>query len=318
MRLTVALCTYNPSSELLLRSLDAIVGQLETVKDAELIVVDNNSNPSLADRGYLGDYPLQLLEEPRQGLTAARETAIRQAKGDVIVFVDDDNVLGEGYLEKVVSTFSKDTQLGLLGGSVVAEYEQSPPEWFHEFEPQLAIRCYAPSVYVETEDIPYSDYFPVGAGFSVRRDLALAYLEDCEDTKRIEGRQGSVLSSGEDLDLGLFVLRTGHKLAVTGGLSVTHVIPVGRVNSDYVVRLMVGTVKSTMELERKWSGRYGRPVFPFLTDSMARLLAKTVAACALSPWSTRNWIRYRVLKALARTRLEARFASHAVAGGSPL
>jgi glycosyltransferase involved in cell wall biosynthesis len=309
MQLTVALCTYNPSRELLLRTLDAIVDQLHTVKDAEIVVIDNNSTPSLAERGYLRDYPLRLIEEPRQGLTAARETAIRQARGDIIVFVDDDNILGEGYLQTVMSVFSSDAQLGLLGGSVVAEYEQPPPRWFHEFEPQLAIRRYAPGVYVETATIPYSDHFPVGAGFAVRRELALTYLRDCEETKPIEGRHGAILSSGEDLDLGLFVLKTGHRLAVTGSLCVTHMIPVRRLNSDYVMRLMVGTLRSTMELEQKWSRRYGRPVFPFLSDPMVGVLAKTVAAFALSPWSIRYRIKYRVLKTLVRFRLEAWFSS---------
>jgi glycosyltransferase involved in cell wall biosynthesis len=309
MQLTVAVCTYNPSRELILRVLDAIVGQLGTVEDAEIVVIDNNSAPSLADRGYLHSYPIRIIEESRQGLTAARETAIQQAQGDVIIFVDDDNVLGDTYLQTVVNTFSGDARLGLLGGSVVAEYEQSPPSWFHEFEPQLAIRSYAPGVCIETTDIPYSAYFPVGAGFAVRRELALAYIRDCEETMRIEGRHGTTLSSGEDLDLGLFVLRTGHRLAVIGNLQVTHVIPVTRLNSDYVTRLMVGTVRSTMELEHKWSRRYGQPVFPFLSAPIAGVLAKTVAAFALSPWSTRYRIKYRVLKVLARIRLEAQFGS---------
>jgi glycosyltransferase involved in cell wall biosynthesis len=315
MQLTVALCTYNPSRELLLRALDAIIGQLGTVEDAEIVVIDNNSAPSLAKRGYLCGYPVRLIEEPRQGLTAARETAVRQAQGDIIVFVDDDNILGEGYLQTVVNTFAGDTRLGLLGGSVVAEYEQPPPRWFHEFEPQLAIRRYAPGACVETTDIPYSDHFPVGAGFVVRRELALAYVRDCEETKRIEGRQGAILSSGEDTDLGLFALQTGHKLAVTGNLCVTHVIPARRLNSDYVARLMVGTVRSTMELEQKWRERYGRPVFPFLSAPMAGVLAKTAAAFVLSPWSTRYRIKYRVLRTLARIRLEARFRFSRPPGG---
>src|SRR5689334_17683886 len=103
--LTVALCTYNPAEDLLRRSLDSIVPQLETV-EAELLVIDNNSSLPLGERGWLDGYPLRVIRELKPGLTAARERAIESAQGDVLLFVDDDNVLHEGYLAGVVEDFA--------------------------------------------------------------------------------------------------------------------------------------------------------------------------------------------------------------------
>ncbi len=303
MQLTVAMCTYNPPIDTMRRALDAIVAQLGDVPLAEFIVVDNNSSPPLGERARLTDYPIRLLQEATPGLTAAREAAIENARGDVIVFVDDDNILGDRYLAMVVEAFSADPRLGLLGGRVIPEYEAQPPAWFGDFEPWLAIRRHPPDLYVETTDPPYSNCFPVGAGFAVRRDLAVAYIEDCAETMRVQGRRGTVLSSGEDTDLGLFVLSSGRKLAVIGALGLTHVISGGRVRREYLQRLAVGHVKSALLLEEKWSVRFGRPIFPEVSPPLVTLLAKTLVAVALSLWSPRYRVKRHLFTTLTRARL---------------
>jgi GT2 family glycosyltransferase len=303
MNVTVAMCTYNPRRDTILRALDAIVAQLGDVPSAEVIVVDNNSSPPLAEREYLSAYPIHLIHEPTPGLTAAREAVIKNAQGDVIVFVDDDNILGAHYLTTVVEAFSADPHLGLLGGCIIPEYDEAPPKWFAEFEHWLAVRRYAPELHVETTRPPYSEYFPVGAGFATRRDLALAYHEDCAKTMRIEGRRGNVLSSGEDMDLGLYVLSCGNKLAVTGALSLTHVISSERIRSGYLERLAVGNIQSALELEKKWSARFGRPVYPLFSMSLVNLLPRAAATAVLSLWSPRYKIKRRIYATLTRIRL---------------
>jgi glycosyltransferase involved in cell wall biosynthesis len=309
VKITVAMCTFNPNSNNLRRALDAIVSQLSDVPSAEVIVVDNNSTPPLAERHDLDDYPIRLIPESKPGLTAARETVFSNAQGDVIVFVDDDNVLGPNYLATVLEAFSNDPKLGLLGGCILPEYETVPPSWFGEFEPWLAVRHYAPEFCVETAQLamaepPYTKYFPVGAGFATRRDLALAYRQDCVDTMRIEGRRGSALSSGEDIDLGFFVLSRGYKLVVTGALSMTHVIPAGRLKPEYLRRLAVAHIMSSRELERKWSTRAGHTVYPMFSMSLAELLARTAATAVLSLGSP----RYKIKRALYLTLVRVRFS----------
>jgi glycosyltransferase involved in cell wall biosynthesis len=309
MKLTVAMCTYNPVEVNIRRALDAIVAQLADVTAVEVIVVDNNSQPPLAERGYLEGYSISLVFEPEPGLTAARAAAITHAQGEVILFVDDDNILGERYLAIVEEAFAADPELGLLGGAIVPEYEVPPPSWFDEFEPWLAVRRYAPELRVEITELPdtqpYTKYFPVGAGFATRRELALAHQDDCAKTVRIEGRRGAVLSSGEDLDLGLFALSQGRKLAVSGALSLTHVIAPGRLDSSYLERLAAGSVKSALALEQKWSGRFGRSIYPMLSMSLPSLLARTVATAVLGLRAPRYRIKRSVYTALTRARLSA-------------
>lgn len=298
MKLTIALCTYNPKPQLLLRAVDAIVPQLESRQDVEFLVIDNNSSPSVQDLGVLSGYPLRILREPRQGLTAAREAAIAGARGELILFVDDDNILDPGYVEGVIESFA-DEKLGLLGGAIYPEYEAPPPAWFMDFENLIAIRRYPQSLRAQTTDFRHSDFFPVGAGFAIRTPLARAYVEDCNKDIRIEGRKGAALSSGEDIDLALYVLSQGHSLLATGSLRLLHVIPAARVNEDYIRRLARAGLISSGEIERKWSRRLNEGIFPLLGWPKWKVWLRAGVFSILYPLSPKYRIKRDIFLAVA-------------------
>jgi glycosyltransferase involved in cell wall biosynthesis len=291
--LTVAVCTYNPDLTLLSRVLDAACAQLRDLGDAELVVVDNNSAPAL-DEAYFEDHGARLVREPTPGLTAAREAAIEAAAGALILFVDDDTILGDGYLARAAQAFADDPSLGVLGGRVEAEFQQAPPRWFEGFEHYLAIKPHPPELRVETTAPPYTRFFPVGAGMVVRRDLAERHAEDARQTSRIEGRRGNALTSGEDSDLTLFALSAGYKLLVDGSLRLTHVISPERLQPRYLQRIAVSHLRSSFVLDQKWASRLGVPVYPELKDPFLPTVVKSLVLIALAPFSP----RYRVKRAL--------------------
>lgn len=299
MKLTIALCTYNPKPLLLRRVVDAILPQMASRHDVEFMVIDNNSSPSVQELGVLAGLPLRILREPRQGLTAAREAAIANAQGELILFVDDDNILDPGYLDRVIESFA-DEKLGLLGGAIYPEYEAPPPKWFLEYENLIAIRRYPSSLRVTTADFRHSDFFPVGAGFAVRRSLARSYVEDCDRDIRIEGRKGAALSSGEDIDLALYVLSQGYSLMVTGALRLLHVIPSGRVNEAYIRRLARSGLVSSAEIEKKWSKRSNRGVFPLLAWPRRKVQLRRGIFWLLSPLSPKYRIKREIFSTLLK------------------
>jgi len=298
MKLTIALCTYNPKPVLLRRVVEAILPQAASRHDVEFLVIDNNSSPSVQELGVLAGLPVRVLREPRQGLTAAREAAIANAQGELILFVDDDNILDPGYLDRVIESFA-DEKLGLLGGAIYPEYEAPPPKWFLEYENLIAIRRYPSSLRVTTADFRHSDFFPVGAGFAVRRSLARSYVEDCERDVRIEGRKGAALSSGEDIDLALYVLSQGHSLMVTGALRLLHVIPPGRVNEAYIRRLARSGLVSSAEIERKWGRRLNGSIFPLLGWPRWKVWLRAGIFSVLSPFSPKYRIKREIFMTVA-------------------
>src|SRR5689334_16343532 len=91
--ISVILCTYNPDEILLESAFRSIRDQEIRKSHYEVIIVDNNSDVPL-EQANITDVlgrGATLLREERQGLTYARLKGIEASKGDLLVFVDDDN-----------------------------------------------------------------------------------------------------------------------------------------------------------------------------------------------------------------------------------
>src|SRR5215469_10853662 len=98
--ISVILCSYNPRWDYLQRCLAALRAQTMRLHCWELVLIDNCSQIPLADRVELSWHPdARVIREQVLGLTPARLRAIRESKGDLLVFVDDDNVLDPDFLE---------------------------------------------------------------------------------------------------------------------------------------------------------------------------------------------------------------------------
>ena len=100
MKISAIICTYNPRADYLLRVLSALKRQTLPQTDWELLVVDNCSEPPIRGRIDLSWCTnARILEEKRQGVAYARVQGIAESIGELVVFIDDDNVLSSDYLE---------------------------------------------------------------------------------------------------------------------------------------------------------------------------------------------------------------------------
>ena len=96
---SVVLCTWNPRREILSRVLESLARQTLAAAEWELVVVDNASYPPVEVALPAGcEIQCRKVVEPVVGLAAARIRGIREARGELLVFVDDDNVLDADYL----------------------------------------------------------------------------------------------------------------------------------------------------------------------------------------------------------------------------
>src|SRR6516225_1316240 len=90
---SVILCTHNPRPDYLSRVLSALRGQTFQAEQWEFLLVDNASERPLGGicsiAGYSGG---RHSRDNKLGLTAARLRGIRESGGDLLGFVDDDNV----------------------------------------------------------------------------------------------------------------------------------------------------------------------------------------------------------------------------------
>jgi glucosyl-dolichyl phosphate glucuronosyltransferase len=135
MRATVIIPTFGRPAAIkdALRSLLAVDPRR---LDTEILVVDNNSEPSLSQDlrnacAEAGD-PVRYAAEPGFGQTAARHRGAREARGGVLIYVDDDVLVSPGWLEALLNAF-EDPRIGIAGGPSVPAFTGSVPPWLWDF-----------------------------------------------------------------------------------------------------------------------------------------------------------------------------------------
>jgi hypothetical protein len=241
MLISVILCTHNPRPEYLRRCLDALREQRFPRERWELVVVDNCSAEPLSGRIDLSWHPdARLMKEETLGLTPARLHGIREANGDLFVFVDDDNVIEPDYLETTARVADEKPFLGSWSGQCRPEFEEAPPEWTRRYWGNLVIREFDGDVWSNLPLLP--ETMPCGAGLCVRRDVARHYVRLHETGKRTFqfDRTGDTLLSGGDNDLAACACDLGLGVGLIAALKLTHLIPRERLTEAYLVRLTEG------------------------------------------------------------------------------
>jgi glycosyltransferase involved in cell wall biosynthesis len=237
MKASVVICTRNPKPSVFDRVLESLAAQTIPASEWELVIVDNGSIPAVSTPTRPGLRAARVVVEPRPGLTYARIQGIRESRGDVIVFVDDDNLLDPDYLETALGVAEAFPRIGVFGGRISGHFATSPPEWLLPFLSHLAVIDLAHDEWSNLADD--RAVLPCGAGLCVRRSAAHAWAAAVAGDPRrlVLGRSGERTLACEDTDLVLTCLDHGHGSGRFRALHLTHVIPASRLDFGYNLRL---------------------------------------------------------------------------------
>ena len=125
MKCSLILATLGRDRELV-DFLDSLACQ--TYKDFELIIIDQNVDGKIDAivEEFNSRIPLKHMKVNFNGNARARDYGIQFAFGDVIAFPDDDCVYETDVLERVVTEFEKQPQLGIL---VAGSYDFSKTQF---------------------------------------------------------------------------------------------------------------------------------------------------------------------------------------------
>jgi glycosyltransferase involved in cell wall biosynthesis len=241
MKLSVIICTHNPRLEYLSRTLEALRLQTLPMAEWELLMIDNASQPVVAALVSLAWHPnAHHIREEILGLTPARLRGIQEAQGQLLVFVDDDNLLDPDYLTNSLEIYEEYPFLGAFGGSITGEFEVNPPLSIIPYLEGLAIRKTVSDHWSNAKK--WSEATPFGAGICVRREIAELYSERVRNDRiRVAlDRKGTSLGAGGDLDMAWtsFSLKKG--TGCFARLRATHLISKDRLTESYIERLYAG------------------------------------------------------------------------------
>jgi glycosyltransferase involved in cell wall biosynthesis len=296
--LSAVICTYNPRADFLADTLASLRNQrpLAEGETWELLIIDNASDVPLKGSIDLSWHPqARVIREDRLGLTHARHRSFAEAQGEVIVYIDDDNVLAEDYLAQTLKAFQADANLGATGGKAIPRWEIEPSPWFADLGISMACRDLGEkrleARWTQAQAREYPECAPIGAGMGVRRSAYEHYVKtSAADPVRSQlGRRGADLSSGEDNDMILSLLSQGWSVAYLPELQLEHLIPARRLQEDYLERYAQSSNRTWVQVLSVHGIQPWTPIAPWTLP-----LRKTRAWLELQAWKRPvNRIRWR-------------------------
>jgi glycosyltransferase involved in cell wall biosynthesis len=231
---TVLVCTYNRAG--LLREMLESLRANEAAREWDVVVVDNNSTDDtravVEAMGPRFPVPLSYAFEPQQGKSHALNTGIALARGEVVVFTDDDVRVGHGWLDAACAELDADHALDYTGGPVRPIWGAPPPAWLDQQRADLwgtlAILDYGNRGFVFEE----RQRVPLGANMAVRRRL----IERIGGFDAELGRRGRSLLGQEQAEFFARGRSLGARGAYVPAMELHHHVPPERLTKRYFRR----------------------------------------------------------------------------------
>lgn len=236
--ISVILCTYN-RDRYIYNVLESIATGDLPHSEYEIVLVDNNSSDNTkaeCDR-FVTAYPdlrFNYCFEKEQGLSYARNCGIRNAQGDILVYVDDDALVNKEYLTTYAEFFRRNADAVAAGGPILPQYDGcEEPNWMSHYTRQLVTG----KLYLGEKEREFpSDAFPGGGNAAYRKSVFVAVgLFNVE-----LGRKGNSLIGAEEKDLFDKMTSRGMKFYYLPTAILYHLIPPKKLTQDYFVRLTYG------------------------------------------------------------------------------
>src|SRR5690606_30349950 len=238
---SVIICCYNSAKRLPETLRHLALQKVPSDIPWEVIVVNNASTDDtvhVAEQEwsqYNLSIPFRIVDQPKPGLSNARDKGFEVAAYEYCLFCDDDNWLQSDYVRIAFETMESDPMIGAAGGQGEPVFEGGKPGWFKDGVWGYAIG----------EQMPESGYVDLnrgylyGAGLIVNKkkweNLKLPF-----ETMLCGDRTGMKLQSGGDTELCFIMIVNGYMLFYNEDLKFKHFIEKERLDISYYKKLCQG------------------------------------------------------------------------------
>jgi O-antigen biosynthesis protein len=221
---SAVLCTHNRADGAR-RTLESLL-ELR-YQQLEIIVVDNaprdESTRAIVEQFAQSDKRVRYVREDRKGLSSARNRGLREARGEVIAFTDDDVRVDPLWVDGLMRGFARRPEVACVTGLVASASLERRAEQYFDRRVWWSSSCEPRSFSAErgAGDSPLHPYtagiFGTGANFAASASVlrSLGGFDECLGA-------GSPTQGGEDLDIFVRLLTSGHGLSYEPSALVWH------------------------------------------------------------------------------------------------
>lgn len=233
MEITVILCTYNRCQSLAKALESVAASQLPDSIQWEVLVVDNNSKDQTREvaEGFCRRYPgrFRYLFERNQGKSNALNTGIRESRGSILAFMDDDVIVAPTWLLNVTAPLNS-TEWAGAGGRISAQEVVSAPPWL-SLEGQFSMAGML-ALFDLGDQATELKCPPFGTNMAFRKAIFERYGGFRTDMGPCPGSE----LRNEDTEFGRRVMAAGERLWYAPSAVVYHAIPENRLTQRYLLR----------------------------------------------------------------------------------
>lgn len=241
MRFSFITCTYN-RDKYLEKTLKSVCEQTFDPKNYEIIIVDNNSTdntPKICEEFQVKYNVRQIryFKELNQGFSFALNRGINEAKGEYIIFVDDDETIRREHLQLLDKYLNDYPDAQLAASKVVPCYERKEPEWMSPFTKRLIGGYFNAGNHVKKlSKVSYP-----GTGHTIiKREL----YEKFGYYNTELGRNGTSLIGAEDKDMIFRLINNNIECYYFPDIPIYHHIPEYKLTNEFFDKLTYSIGKS--------------------------------------------------------------------------
>jgi glucosyl-dolichyl phosphate glucuronosyltransferase len=267
---SIIICTYK--RPILLESTLKSVVDLDFAADQfEVIVIDNGSDDQSHDVfesiNLQGRCQMVYAREATLGLSHARNKGIGLSKGEIVAFLDDDELVDQNWLQELVKPYYSDERIACVGGRIVPVFPDNKyPSWYSK-----DIQGFFGGV--DHGEQIHEVNFPIeyigGGNMSFNRRLI---IESGMFNVRL-GIIGGSSYSGEENELAFRIKNKGFKVLYTPFATTYHLIESERISKQFFYKRLFQSGRSEIMYNPR---NQGSPLFLLIKFTL--IFFKSVAS----------------------------------------
>jgi len=260
----------------------------QSLSDFEVLVVDGGSkdNTNRIIRKYARRLALKKILYPKKELACVRDKGWREAKGEIVAFVDDDVVVSSNWAKSVLEIFARNPNIAGVSGPTIVPKEllqnrdvfwfYNLKGWFGRLLGKFWNQFFLEGKMYEVGKILKSGAWSPGSNFpnclNTKGLQDVDYLEACNMSlrrnliERVGGFDYGFRETAEwcEVDLSMRIEKLGYRLAFSSKVCVDHNI------SQHGVYTRRTAAKERMENFFRF---YFRHIFKFRVDYLFKFLS---------------------------------------------